>query len=289
MKNKQLLVALSKLLKIDENVIIEAADKEDGDDSLIKGYTQKFQAYSADELAKLIENSNRQYLEKADFDINEVPKSLYAKIKGAVLEKTEKDIAKKNGIEKYDNLEDLITKLTDKSGKGDQADDALKNQIKVLKDAVKEKEEAFNQLQNKIVNDEITREFSVAVSSLPLDYEEEILPKQKRLLESAFSSEYKITKKEDKILVLDKEGRPVLDKLADPAKVSDVIKTFAESYGFKFKAEDAGGRGAGSSTTNGTNTYKGKSFAEVAAEKGVKPNSEDSDKLFVEWKAANQN
>jgi hypothetical protein len=289
MKNKQLLVALSRLLKVDETVIIESADKEDGDDSIIKDYATKFKAYTADELSTLIKNSNKQFLESADFDINEVPKPLYNKIKGAVLEKTEKDISKEHGISEYKGLNDLIAKLAEKSGKGEKADEALLNQINHLKNAVAEKEEAFNQLQNKIVNDEIAREFSVAVSSLPLDYDEDILPKQKRLLESAFSSEYKITKKEDKIIVLDNDEKPVLDKLADPAKISDVVKTFAEGYGFKFKAEDTGGRGQGSSKTEGAINYKGKTFAEVILEKGVKPNSNESDALWVEWKAANQN
>ena len=288
MKNKNLLVALSKLLKIEETVIVDALDKEDGDDSIVKDYQKNFHAYSAEELKRLIDNSNKQFLEKADFDINEVPKPLYSKIKGAVLEKAEKDLAKEHGIEKYDNLSDLISKLTEKSGKGDKADEALKNQIEILKNAVKEKEEAIEAIKNETTAKELNQEFNAAVSSLPLDYDEEAVEKQRKLLTAAFSSEFKVTKKEDKIIVLDKEGKPVLDKLADPAKVSDVVKTFAEGYGFKFKSEDTGGRGTGSSTGGNTINYKGKTFTEVLIEKGVKPNTNESDALFAEWQAANK-
>ena len=89
--------------------------------------------------------------------------------------------------------------------------------------------------------------------------------------------------------MLDKDGKPVLDKLADPAKISDVLKTYATDYGFPFKEEDAGGRGSASSKgDNSKLNYKGKTFAEALEANGIKPNTDESDKLYTEWVTANQ-
>jgi len=298
MINKKLQVALSKLLKIDEKVLETATDSETGDESILKEFTNKNIVHTVDDLAKLISNSNIKFQEEnglvdpKTFDVGTIPKSLYVKLKGTILQLKEEEIAKKYGVEKYDSLDDLITKLTEKSndGKGKDPDKDLLNQIDLLKKTVEEKETELKTVGEKAISDAIMTEYNSSVNKLPLDYDDDTLPKQRELLNAAFMAKHKVVKKGDVIVVLNDKGEPLRDNLAEPLKVSDVVKSFAESYGFKFKSEDTGGRGAGSSTgTSSINSnYKGKTWAEILESEKLTPNSDASDKVYVEWKAANK-
>lgn len=288
MKNKLLLVALSKLLKVDQSVIEAESQKEDGNDSIVKSWLEKHNSYTAEELATLINNSNKQYLEKADFELTQVPKPLYSKIAAAALESKEKHLAKEYGVTEYKDLQDLLGKIAE-STKGKGVDETLKQQIETLKGTIKsleqEKEKSVNDVRSQYENEFIDRDFGSALLQLNLDYDDEVKEKQRKLLTSAFNSEYKIERKNKTNIVLDKEGKPVLNKLGDPEQITNVLKTFASDYGFKIKTEDPGGRGGASSTQSG-NTLKGKTFDAYLAEKGIKPHTDESDKAFVEWKAA---
>lgn len=289
MKNKKLQGALSKLLKIDEKVIEAASENEAGDDIIIKEYNEQHKVFSLSELKTLIENSNKSYLETVDFNNVEVPTSLFEKVKALSFKRFEKSFAAKHGIDSYSSLEDLIQKTIDKSnnGKG-KPDEDLLNQIEVLKQAVQDKEQALKDFEAKVADDYIKSEFNSALEKLPLDYDTDTLPKQRELLSSAFLSKHKVIKKADKTIVLDLDGKPVLDKLADPAKIADVVQSFANGYGFKFKEADKGGRGGSSSENTSINNYKGKTWEQVMKEKQLTPNSDASDKEYVLWKAENK-
>lgn len=290
MKNKALIVALSKLFKVEESVIEADLINENGTDSLVKDYTTKYNSYTADELARLLENSNKAYLEKADFDINNVPKPLYSKIAAAVIESKEKTIAKKYEITEYNGLEDLFEKAQSKinNGKGNQ--DEKDRQIETLKATVlkleQEKDEAVKTERTKYESEFISRDFTTALKTLPLDYEGDVLEKQSKLLQSAFSNEFKLGRKGEKTVVLDASGNLVADKVGEPMPVSEVVKSFATGYGFKMKEPDQGGRGAGSSTTG--SPLKGRNFDDVLAERGIKPMTDEADKVFLEHQAANK-
>ena len=290
MKNKQLIVALSKLFKVEESVIEADLLNENGTDILVKDYSSKYNAYTAEELARMIENSNKRYLETANFPINEVPRELYNKVKAAAFESIEKDLAKEHEITEYNGLKDLVSKAISKinSGKGNQ--DEKDKQIELLKSnllkAEQDKESAVNELKTKFEGEFISRDLNSALKALPLDYEGDVLDKQSKLLTSAFNSEYKLGRKGEHTVVLDKDGKPVLDKLGDPQPVSEVIKSFATGYGFKIKEADPGGRGTGSSTTS--SPLKGKDFNAYLEEKGIKPMTDEADKAYIEWKEANK-
>lgn len=288
MKNKLFLLALSKLFNLDVKVIETALENEAGDDSIIKGFTDKYTSYTIDDLAKLIKNSNEQYLEKADFEITKVPQGLYSKIVGAAMEKKEKTLAKEHNIAEYKDLSDLLTKIVEsKSGKG--LDDTAKGQIETLKGTIKtleqEKTDAVANERKKFDTILIGTDFSSALSSLPLDYDAEAKEKQIKLLSAAFNSEFTLERKGEKTIVLGKDGKPKNDKLGEPLALLDVLKPFTQEYGFKLKAEDQGGRGTGNSQEK--QTLKGKTFEEAVAMRGVKPMTDESDKLMLEWQAEN--
>lgn len=288
MKNKQLLVALSKLLKLDETVIVTELEKENGDDSIVKSFLTKYNQYSAEELSTLIKNSNKKYLETADFELTEVPKPLYSKIAAAALEVREKALAKEHGVTEYKDLQDLLAKIAE-STKGKGVDETLKQQIETLKGTIKtleqEKETEINKVKSQYETEVIEKDFSSALSSIPLDYESDVLEKQQRLLKSAFSADFKIQKKGNITIVLDKDGKPVVDKLGEPENISNVLKSFAVDYGFKTKDNASGGRGSASSEGQSTLSFKGKTFSEYLGSKGIQPNTDESDKAFVEWTA----
>jgi hypothetical protein len=286
--NKKLTVALSKLLKLDEKVIEEALLKEDGDDSILKAYTDKYQSYTAEELSTLLGNSNKQYLEKADFDIKEVPKALYSKIAGAVLEVREKKLSEEYGIKDYKDLQDLLAKIAE-LGKGKGADEALKQQNEAQKETIKklelEKETELKTEREKHEAEFIGLDFNTALNSLPLDYEKETVDTQKKLITYAFNSELKTARKNNKTIVLDKDGKAILDKVGDPMPISDVLKNFVTVNGFKLKEPETGGRGSGNSENK--LTLKGLSLQEAINRAGVKPNTEEADAVYLEWQSAN--
>lgn len=291
MKNKNLIVALSKLLKIDQTVIEAELEKENGDDSIVKAYTDKHHAYTVDELRTYTQNANKQYMEKADFDINDVPKGLYNKIAAAAFESREKALAKEHGItDKYENLQDLLNKIvTSKTGKG--VDEETKQQIQTMKSTIQGHDKALADAvaaeRSKYDNEFIDRDRSSALSAINLDYEDNVIANQRKLLMSSFSNEKKVVRKDGKTIVLGSDGQPILNKLGEPESIANVLKTHASEYGFKIKAEDSGGRGAGSSEGVQPSVYKGKTFDQALSEKGVKPNTNEADKLYVEWKAQN--
>lgn len=289
MLNKKLQVAIARLLKVDEKVIETASDNEAGDDSIIRDFDSKNKAFSTEELGTLLKNSNEQFLEKADFEITKVPQNLYAKIAGAVLEKKEKTLAKDHGVSEYKDLNDLLTKIVEsKAGKG--LDEATKQQIETLKQSVatleREKVEAVTQAEGKFNSQLSGIDFNTALKSLGMDYEESAKEKQEKLLASTFLQEHKLDRKNNKTIVLDKEGKPLLNKLGEPMSVSDVLKPFAQSYDFKIKEVDAGGRGTGNSQQSQT-ALKGKTLAEAHSIKGTKENTSEGDATFKAWTAEN--
>jgi hypothetical protein len=286
MKNEKLLVGLSSLLKMDKDVIIAELEKEDGDNGIIKGFLEKHNVFTLEDLGKLKTNAKAEGLAELE-KAAEFPPAIYNRVKGLALEKAEKEIAKKHGVEKWDSLEDLTSKI---AAKGKGVDSEKDVQIEKLKTALKEAEELaeskVKEVEEKYTNDFATRDFTSAINSLVLDGEESAIENQKKLFASAFKSQYKLTYKEGKTIVLDAEGKVVTDKVGDPLNVSDVYKSFAISHGAKIKEVDAGGRGDASSQQQSTN-LKGKTFEQVAAAKGVRPMTAEADTLYAEWKTAN--
>ncbi len=288
MKNDKLIVGLSSLLKVDKNVLVAALENEAGDEGLTKEFNEKNAVFTLADVAKLKTNSKAEAiteLEKA----TEFPPAIYNRVKGLALEKAEKDTAKKYGIEKWDNFEDLMSKITSK-GKG--GDDEKDKQISLLKQTVIDKETEISakvkEVETKYTTDFIKRDFTLAMAGIKLEGEEEAAKNQSKLFAGAFMGQFGFDYKDGKTIVLDAEKKILVDKLGDPMAVSDVYKNFVITHGGKLKEEAAGGRGDGSSQQTTNLNLKGKTLNEVLAAKGVKPNTDEADKVFVEWNAANK-
>ena len=287
MKNDKLIVGLSSLLKVDKSVLVAALENEAGDEGLTKEFNEKNAVFTLADVAKLKTNSKAEAiteLEKA----TEFPPAIYNRVKGLALEKAEKDTAKKYGIEKWDNFEDLMSKITSK-GKG--GDDEKDKQINLLKQTVIEKEAEIatkiKEVEVKYTSDFINRDFANALSGIKLDGEEEAAKNQSKLFAGAFKGQFGFDYKDGKTIVLDAEKKILVDKLGDPMDVSDVYKNFVITHGGKLKEEAAGGRGDGSSQQTTNSNLKGKTLAEAHSLKGTKENTDNGDKTFVEWQAAN--
>jgi hypothetical protein len=286
MKNEKLIVGLSNLLKLDKNVIITELEKEGGDDGVLKDFTNKHAVFTLDDVSKLKTNAKAEGLAELE-KATEFPPAIYNRVKGLALEKAEKEIAKKHGVEKWESLEDLTSKI---AAKGKGVDSEKDVQIEKLKQALKESEDLaatkVKEVEEKYTNDFATRDFTSAINALVLDGEESAIENQKKLFASAFKSQYKLSYKDGKTIVLDAENKVVTDKVGDPMAVSDIYKSFAIAHGAKIKEVDAGGRGDASSQQQ-SNNLKGKTFEQVAAAKGVRPMTAEADTLYAEWKAAN--
>ncbi len=294
MKNKKLIVGIASLLKIEESVITSALENESGDDSLIQDFKKENNVFTLADISKIKGNAINEGKAIALVDLektnaNEFPAAIYHRVKGFAFEKVEKDAAKKYNVDQYDNLEDLMSKIASK-GKG--GDDEKDIQIKTLKQTILEKEGEITtkvkEVETKYTSDFINRDFANALSGIKLDGEEEAAKNQSKLFAGAFKGQFGFDYKDGKTIVLDAEKKILVDKLGDPMPVSDVYKNFVITHGGKLKEEAVGGRGDGSSQQTTNLNLKGKTLNEVLAAKGVKPNTDEADKVFVEWNAANK-
>lgn len=290
---------------VDEKQLIEAIDKEDGDDSVLKTFTEKHEVFSTDELDKIKKNAREEavnaHFNKADFDIDkDIPSPIAAKLLGRKLEGKQAALAKKYEVSDAKDIDDLIEKLVTKSkeGKGNPDQELIK-QIDLLKQTVIDAETKVKEVENKYVTDEINRHFSDSLAQLSLDYPEEALPKQMELLQHSYLSQRKLDKKGKAIVAFDSEGKNrINDKYGDALPISHDLTEFAKSYGFKFKEKEQGGRGDGSSQGAGASiNYKGKNFNDVLAARNaslpdtqkIKMGSPEMLIMFQEFEAANKN
>jgi len=146
------------------------------------------------------------------------------------------------------------------------------------KEKLIEKEQEFD-------NSLISSDFGKAIKAIGLDYEDKVLEKQEGLLRAAYNDIY--TKKRiDGITASVKGDEVVKDGKLDPLPLNDVLLGVAKDYGFQLKSPDKGGHGGQSSKKKTGLT--GVSFNDYLKTKEVLPNTEESDKLYVEWKTANK-
>lgn len=290
MKNKKLIVGIANLLKISENVVIEALGNEDGDNGLVTTFLDGNNVFTANELATLKTNSKADgvlALESAD----KFPSAIYNRVKGLAFEKVEKEIAEKYNVEKWDGLNGLVESVVKSSAQGKGGDEEKDRQIETLKkslvDAEESKTKAIADIIKESNDDLIGRDFKAASA---LDFEggdEATIKNQRVLLDGAFRQTHSFEYKGGKTIVLDSNGETLIDKVGESRSLSDVYSEFAVNHGAKLKVIDTGGRGEGSSGTTGSSIFKGKSFDEVLEAKGVKPMTDEADNIFTEWQAAN--
>lgn len=291
MKNKALSVAFSKLLNVEESVIIEASEKEDGDGGLVSKFLETNNVFTLDDVIKLKKNSLAEGVIKGVEELakgDQFPSEIHNKIKGNVLDKKEKEVAKNHGITKWDNFDDLISKI---SAQGKGSDGEKDTQIEKLKTSLQDQEAehktALEKIESKYTGDFTKRDFDNAVLNLKLEGDEEMVKNQTKLYVDAFHGNFKLSYKDGVTRVLDSEGKVLTDKVGEASTVSDVFKDFALQHGAKIKVLDEGGRGDGSSGGESNSSLKGKSLGEAYAIASVIANTAKADEVHAKWLTAN--
>lgn len=238
--------------------IKKIAEKEEGLAGLINDYKESHKIFTSDELTQKIDNVKREAINLLGKDGKALPSHIYNIAKGNAFEKKEKEIAEAYGIEKWDGIDDLISKVAEKklkdSGKATDGTLAEKDTlIKELKEQVLGADEktatAIAEEKGKYDKELIEKEIDSAVFAVPINPEdEEKLINQRRVLKTMFKDGHSFERKNG-ITVILKDGEPISNKVGDPVSIEDVLKEFAPQW--VDLTVPTGGRGSFSIDTSG--------------------------------------
>ena len=274
---------LATLLNKPKEEITKALETDGGLETIVSDFTTNNQVFNIDDFAKLKTNLKKEtiaHLEEAD-----IPDVFKNKAVGWKLEKLEDEIKEKyHFTDEYKGLTDLVSKIVTKTKPQNGNDDvvALKTRIVELENDYKDK---LNAKQNEFDTSIIKSDFDKAIKALGLDYEGEVLTKQKGLLTAAFNDSYSKKREDGKTIVL--KGEDVIkDNKFDPLPLKDVLLGVVKEYGFQLKSPEPGGHGGTSSRKPAG--LKGVTWQEYLDKNNVLPYTEAADKLFAEWTAANK-
>lgn len=192
----------------------------------------------------------------------------YNKAKGEVLTKFEQGLKSKFGLETDKTGQDLIdfivSEKAEKGGSGELTEDAIKRskfyqdlesnaktQVKTLKDEYEEKIKSINDgyLYEKTFSDVSQKALTIFNGLNP------ILPTSKTVADNQVKifvdslKGFKFDKQDDRIVVMDAEGKVVQDAHGNSRSFEDIIKEQASGL-FEFKANN-GGSGAGNGNGEG--------------------------------------
>ena len=240
-----------------EPAVVEKALEEGNLDSIVEEFQTSHQVFTAEELARKLDNHFRNEIEKLG-EKSELPPNIYNVAKANAFAKLEKEWAKEFGIEKWDSIKDLRDQIiaSKESGDSNEENEKLKQRINELKQQVldesKRAEEAEKNAEQKYAKDLASRDFNSVLTEIPIDAEDETLENQRKILSTMFASEYQLEVRDGQTVVL-KDGNLLTNKVGDPLPLKDVVKDFAPKW-VKLKGDPEGGRG-GSSTTTRTNGY----------------------------------
>ena len=214
----------------------------------------------------------------------EIDKTLYGIIKGSVVEKTERNLAKEYGVTEFDGINDLVSKAISKN-KG-QADDTQVQELnqKVLdlqginKELVSEKDTAVTAAEKRANDMVLQRDKRDLVHGVPFDFSdveqadlEKKTAQRRQIVESVFDARYDLAFEGDKVVVKDKEGNIQKNQATlDPVPPSDVMNTIPVDLGIKIKGPEGGGQGGSSSTSKGDAPFKDvEEFNAYCNERGI--------------------
>ncbi len=259
---KEDVVAIAGLLKITAEEVTKAIE-DGGVSDLVAKYNDGNKIFSNNDFSVFQENLKRQAM--LDLDKTKLPKDLYDYVKGSVLEKAEKGLAKKFGIAEFDGLDGLVDKIIEtKSGTSPSEEVAtLKKRITDIEAEWGVKLETERKsFTSKMVDGELRR----AVDELPIDAEGVKLDNQKEIVMAMLKAKFEFSFDNDRV-VANKDGKPVTDSKLDPVPVSTVIADFAKDY--VTLRPDQGGRGS-SSSQQGSKTINLTKYCE---EHNIAPNT----------------
>jgi len=273
---------LATLLKKPSEDVQKALDNG-GIEPLVSEFTTNHQMFTADEYTKLVANVKDRTI--ANLKEEDIPDSYKSKAVGWKLGDMEEELKKEYQFtDEHKGLIDLVKKIVTKAGSpADQSEEVktLKETITTLEDDFKTKLEAK---QKEFDTTLIKSDFRKAIRNAGLDYEGDTLKKQNELLEGAFyRGGFDVIKKDGKTVVT-KEGEIVADSKLDPKPLDEVMANLAKDYGFQLKTPDTGGHGGKSSKSQ--SGLKSLSWNEYLEKNDVRPNTDEADKLYAEWKKA---
>lgn len=224
-------------------------------------------------------------------------KELYKVIKGATLEKTERELAKEHGIESFEGINDLVLKAISKN-KG-RTDDTkvqeLSQKVTELQgintNLVKEKDTAVKDAKSEYEGKILKRDKKDIINHLPFDFSdveqadlEKITGQRRQIVESVFDARYTLAFEGDKVVVKDKEGTLIKNTATlEPIAAFDVMKEIPVELGIKIKSSETGGQGGKSSGGNGSAMFKDyPEFLAYCTERKINQHSAEGIKLWHE-------
>lgn len=253
---------LSKAYNIDAGKIAELI--KDGEMS------EDEQKEALKKILEIDKNRIQSVTETATKNVNtkEFIEQGYNKAKGEVLTKFEQGLKSKFGLETDKTGQDLIdfivSEKAEKGGSGELTEDAIKRskfyqdlesnaktQVKTLKDEYEEKIKSINDgyLYEKTFSDVSQKALTIFNGLNP------ILPTSKTVADNQVKifvdslKGFKFDKQDDRIVVMDAEGKVVQDAHGNSRSFEDIIKEQASGL-FEFKANN-GGSGAGNGNGEG--------------------------------------
>ena len=244
-----------------------------------------------DNLTKDVKSSYfSELVEKAK--TGELDQELYKPIHGAVLEKTEKDLAKTYEVERGP-LKEMIAKISNNGQSNDK--EQLTQKIHDLQEInerlVTEKTEAVSAAKTEYEGKVLMRDKADQLNALPLDFsdvDEEELEKvktsRKQILNDVFDARFKLSFSDDKLVVKNGQGEIVKNPATlEPLPASDVMGSLAKELGLKLKSPESGGQGGKSSGANGNTPFKSsQEFEEYCDKKGIHIHSPEAIKIWSE-------
>lgn len=262
-------VALAGLLgKSAEDV--GAAIENGGVSEFIESYTGGHTIMASDDFDTFKTNLANQTisdLAKAE----RIPKPIYDRVKGTVLELTEKQVAEKHGVSDYSGFDDLLNKVITKAENPTEDVKALKDQIELIQAQAAQKEQELLAQNDTRYAD---LRLSEAVKSLPIDAgdDKDKLEKQRQIVRTMFDSEHKVRVDGNSLVVQvnkDGEWKDVVDAKLDPIPYEQVLSDYAKGI-VNLKSPAGGGRGDKSSTGSKGGEVN---FAEYCEKNNIPPNS----------------
>jgi len=263
MKENDVAALASLLNKKPEDV--SAALEGDGISGLIDEFKTGHEIFTSTELDSLKTNLQNSF-DAELVNRKELPKPVYDRIKGGVLEMTEKELAGKFGIDSYNGVTDLVNKIVESKAKSPKDVAELKAQIdQLVEDHARELDEVKSTNNNRFKSLRL-KEF---VDSVPIDAEGALLENQREILRTMIESKFKFDIADDSLVIAES---PVehLQKNLDPRPIPEVFNEFAKLY-VNVKSPNSGGRGDSSSASS--SGMKSVNLKDHMQKHGIRPNS----------------
>jgi hypothetical protein len=256
-------VALAALLNSTAEDVKTAVDNG-GVSELINGFLPTVKIMPERDFSTYSENLKRQAIN--ELDKTKLPRDLYEYVKGSVLEKTERELAKKHGVaDGFTGMDELVEQIIKTKTKTAPDDETAK-----LKQRITEIENEWAgklAIANKSFEDKfIDTELGRVIGELPIDAEGDKLTNQQKIVRAMLKESFTFSMDEG-IPVAMKDGKAIQDSKLDPVPIKDVVYQFAKDY-VNLRPEQ-GGRGSSSSTSGSRKM----NFPEYCEKNHILPNS----------------